>query len=99
VRLRGIRRAPPRVSTSNGVDFQHLRLLHDLPTSAPEAIEVRDYAIEFRVEATRGQAAGAELRERYNVVDKLLAEDAPVLNTIRFRKGVPVASDRHPAAI
>ena len=28
-------------------------------------------------------------------VDKLLAEDEPVLNTMRFRKGVLVASDRH----
>jgi hypothetical protein len=25
--------------------------LHNLPTSAPEVIEVRDYAIEYRVEA------------------------------------------------
>ena len=50
-RLRGIRQVPPWVSTSNGVDFQHLRTLHNLPTSAPEVIEVRDYAIEYRVEA------------------------------------------------
>jgi hypothetical protein len=42
-----------------------------------------------------GQAVDAELRELYNFVEKLLAEDEPVLNTMRFRKGVPVASDRH----
>jgi phenylpropionate dioxygenase-like ring-hydroxylating dioxygenase large terminal subunit len=48
--LRGIRQVPPRVSTSNGVDFQHLRTLHNLPTSAPKAIG--DYTIEYRVEAT-----------------------------------------------
>jgi hypothetical protein len=29
------------------------------------------------------------------LVDKLYAEDAAVLDTIRFRKGVLVASDRH----
>jgi phenylpropionate dioxygenase-like ring-hydroxylating dioxygenase large terminal subunit len=51
-RLRGIRQAPPWVSTSNGVDFQHLRSLHNLPTSAPGSTEVRDYAIAYRVEAT-----------------------------------------------
>jgi len=149
-RLRGIRQVPPWVSTSNGVDFQHLRTLHNLPTSAPEAIEVRDYAIEYRVEATgymqhglitgtnvfaqhlrrhgmdafmlfagapiderrsRGfnvvgarktgnsaaerQPVNAALRELCDFVDRLLAEDEPVLNTMRFRKGVLVASDRH----
>jgi len=149
-RLRGIRQVPPWVSTSNGVDFQHLRSLHNLPTSAPEAIEVRDYAIEYRVEAMgymqhglitgtnvfaqhlrrrgmdtfmlfagapidqhrsrtfnvvgvqkRGdgnserQVVDAELGELCDFVDKLLAEDEPVLNTMRFRKGVLVASDRH----
>lgn len=43
-----------------------------------------------------GQAGAAEklgaLRE---LVQRLLAEDAPVLDTIRFRPGVLVASDRH----
>jgi len=42
-----------------------------------------------------GQAVDAELRELYSFADKLLAEDEPVLNTMRFRKGVLVASDRH----
>jgi hypothetical protein len=149
-RLRGISQVPPWVSTSNGVDFQHLRSLHNLPTSAPEVIEVRDYAIEYRVEAmgfmqhglitgtnvfaqhlrrrgmdafmlfagapidqhrSRGfnvvavqkrgdgnserQVVDAELRELCDFVDKLLAEDEAVLNTMRFRKGVLVASDHH----
>jgi phenylpropionate dioxygenase-like ring-hydroxylating dioxygenase large terminal subunit len=150
-RLRGIRQVPPWVSTSNGIDFQHLRTLHNLPTSAPETIEVRDYAIEYRVEAMgymqhglitgtnvfaqhlqrqgmdafmlfagapvdehrsrsfnvvgvqkRGDGSNAErraidgaLRELCAFVDKLIAEDEPVLNTMRFRKGVLVASDRH----
>jgi hypothetical protein len=149
-RLRGIRQVPPWVSTSNGVDFQHLRTLHNLPTSVPEMIEVRDYAIEHRVEATgymqhglitgtnvfaqhlrhqgtdafmlfagapvhqhrsrsfnvvgvqkRGdgdverRAVDGALRELCAFVDKLIAEDEPVLNTMRFRKGVLVASDRH----
>jgi phenylpropionate dioxygenase-like ring-hydroxylating dioxygenase large terminal subunit len=40
--LRGIRPVPHWVPTSNGVDFQHLRTLHNLPTGAPDAIEVLD---------------------------------------------------------
>ena len=149
-RLRGIRQVPPWVGTSNGVDFQHLRTLHNLPTRAPETIEVRDYGIEYRVEATgymqhglitgtnvfaqhlqrqgmdafmlfagapvdqrhsrsfnvvgvqktsdgsaERRAVDAALRELCGFVDKLIAEDEPVLNTMRFRKGVLVASDRH----
>ena len=34
-------------------------------------------------------------RREYATGDKLIAEDEPVLNTMRFRKGVLVASDRH----
>jgi nitrite reductase/ring-hydroxylating ferredoxin subunit len=45
-----VRPLPPWVATSNGVDFQHLRTLHALPTSAPDAIDVSDYAIEYRLE-------------------------------------------------
>jgi hypothetical protein len=41
------------------------------------------------------QIVDAKLREQCSFVDKLLAEDEPVLNTMRFRKGVLVASDRH----
>ena len=41
------------------------------------------------------QVVDTELRELYGFVDKLIAEDEPVLNTMRFRKGVLVAPDRH----
>jgi nitrite reductase/ring-hydroxylating ferredoxin subunit len=145
-----VRPLPPWVATSNGVDFQHLRTLHALPTSAPDAIEVSDYAIEYRLETERylqhGRITGtnvfaqhlrrdgmdtfmlftgapinsASSRGFYTVgvykggdtaadrqrtaaqldgvcsfVEKLLAEDDPVLNTMRFRVGVLTASDRH----
>ena len=43
----------------------------------------------------RGPAAAPQLEAVRAMVDRLLAEDAPVLNTIRFRKGLLVASDRH----
>src|SRR5215831_2112257 len=49
-RLRGIRAVPHWVPTSNGVDFQHLRTLHNLQTGAPDAIEVLDYSIEYCIE-------------------------------------------------
>ena len=49
------------------------------------------YAIGVR----RGPAAAPQLAAVKTMVDRLLAEDAPVLATIRFRKGVLVASDRH----
>jgi len=49
------------------------------------------YAIGVR----RGPNAAAELAAVKAMVDRLIAEDAPVLNTIRFRKGALVASDRH----
>ena len=149
-RLRGIRQVPPWVTTSNGIDFQHLRALHNLPASAPETVEIREHAIEYRVEATgymqhglitgtnafaqhlrregvdsfmlfagapidqqrsRGffvvgvrktgdsaaqrPVAAAKLQAVRGFVEKLLAEDEPVLNTMRFRKGILVASDRH----
>ena len=45
-------------------------------------------------EAAR-QAVKAALRELCGFVDGLLTEDEPVLNTMRFRKGALVASDRH----
>lgn len=147
---RGVRRQPPWVSTSNGVDFQHLRTLHNLPTGAPDTIEVSDYAIEYRVEAARylqhgritgtnvfaqhlrrdgidsfmlfcgapidahssrgffavgveksGDSPGdrhrvaAELAGVRGFVERLTAEDDPVLNTMRFKPGVLVGSDRH----
>ena len=150
-RLRGVRNVANWVALSNGVDFQHLRTLHNLPVAAtPETIDVRDYAIEYRVEApiflqhgriTGTSAFGLHLRRAEedsfmlfagapidekrtrsfyvvgvrrspkevdpgattvarlpalrDFVEKLMAEDEPVLNSMRFRKGTLVASDRH----
>ncbi len=147
---RPARRLPPWVGVSNGVDFQHLRALHNLQTSTPETIDVGDHAIEFRMETERylqhGRITGtnvfaqhlhrdgsdvymlfagmpvdrhqsrgfftvgvrnsgddAEARHRdamrlegaRRFVEQLLAEDDPVLNTMRFKIGVLTASDRH----
>jgi phenylpropionate dioxygenase-like ring-hydroxylating dioxygenase large terminal subunit len=150
-RLRGVRNVANWVALSNGVDFQHLRTLHNLPVAAtPETIDVRDDAIEYRVETpaflqhgriagtstfglhlrraeedsfmlftgapidemrTRsfyvvgvrrspqevdpGAATVARLQALRDFVEKLMAEDEPVLNTMRFRKGTLVAADRH----
>jgi hypothetical protein len=85
-RLRGVRQVPPWVSTSNGVDFQHLRTLHNLPTSAPESIEVQDYAIEYRIEATgymqhgliTGTNVFAQHLRRQGMDAFMLFADAPV---------------------
>jgi nitrite reductase/ring-hydroxylating ferredoxin subunit len=145
-----VRPLPPWVATSNGVDFQHLRTLHNLPTSAPDTIDVSAYSIEFRIETDRylqhGRITGtnvfaqhlrregmdlymlfcgapidprtsrgfytvgvrssgdsppehsrdaAQLEGVRRLVETLLAEDDPVLNTMRFKAGVLVASDRH----
>jgi hypothetical protein len=43
----------------------------------------------------RGPDEAVQLAATKAMVDRLLAEDAPVLDTIRFKKGVLVASDRH----
>jgi len=40
-------------------------------------------------------ATTGELDRLRGFVERLLAEDAPVLDTIRFRPGVLVAADRH----
>jgi phenylpropionate dioxygenase-like ring-hydroxylating dioxygenase large terminal subunit len=148
--LRGIRAVPHWVPTSNGIDFQHLRTLHNLQTGAPDTIEVLDHSIEYCIETAsymqhglitgtnvfaqhlrRGGAesfmlfAGApvdqqctrsffvvgvpshgngdlqpqsvskKLQGLRSFVEKLLAEDEPILNTMRFKPGVMVASDRH----
>jgi nitrite reductase/ring-hydroxylating ferredoxin subunit len=148
--LRGIRQAPPWVATSNGVDFQHLRTLHNLPTCAPDTIAVGDDSIEYRIETSsymqHGLVTGtnafaqhlqrdgtdtfmlfsgapidrqhsraffvigvpkgdgsvrekrvlaAKLHRLRAFVEKLLAEDEPILNTMRFKKGALVASDQH----
>jgi len=47
----------------------------------------------FVVGVPKGQAA--RLPEVAAMVDRLSAEDAPVLSTIRFRRGLLTASDRH----
>ena len=62
--------------------------------SVATARSVSYYVIGVR----RGMSAGeqqARLAGLKQFVDKLYAEDAAVLDTIRFRKGVLVASDRH----
>jgi len=147
---RGTRKVQPWIATSNGVDFQHLRTLHNLQTGAPDEIVVGDHGIEYeintpyfaqhgRISGTnvfsqhlrigdghqfmlfagapidtrcsrgffvvgvkRGQpAAGGESAAKAQLdgvrafVERLLAEDDPVLNTINFRRGVMTASDRH----
>ena len=145
--FRGMRATDPWVSTSNGVDFQHLRTLHGLGAVDPEAVTVGEYHMEYRIEAPefvqeglitgvntfsqhlalggqdvymlfsgasvahgrtmgfyvygvrdtgQGRAgAAAQLEGLRGFVQRLIAEDAPVLDTIRFRPRVLVASDRH----
>ena len=137
-------RAPfdPWIAVSNGVDFQHLRTLHGLPSvSLPRELEVDAGSIEFRSESPahlqHGRITGtnvfaqhlriggkelymlfsgapvepgwssghfvvgvpkgeeARLPEVRAMVDRLNAEDLPVLKTIRFRRGLLTASDRH----
>jgi len=145
--FRGTRPSDPWVSTSNGVDFQHLRTLHGLPVIDPDAVTVGEHSIEYRIESPvvvqegritgvntfsqhlavgdqhmfmlfsgapiahghtlgfyvygvrdtgQGRAGAAErLAELGAFVRQLIAEDAPVLDTIRFRPRVLVVSDRH----
>ena len=143
---RGTRAIDPWVSTSNGVDFQHLRTLHGLSVVDPDAVAVGPHSLEYRIESphfiqhgritgvnafsqhlamgtsTCSCSSAARHRARahrgfyaYGVRDtgqgrearrsgspswapsyaQLIAEDAPVLDTIRFRPRVLVASDRH----
>jgi phenylpropionate dioxygenase-like ring-hydroxylating dioxygenase large terminal subunit len=47
---RGTRKVPPWLAVSNGVDFQHLRTLHNLQTGAPDEIRVSDAAIEYCID-------------------------------------------------
>jgi phenylpropionate dioxygenase-like ring-hydroxylating dioxygenase large terminal subunit len=44
-----------------------------------------------------GAATAAQLAALRDFVERLLAEDEPVINTIRFKRGILVAADRHPA--
>src|SRR4029453_10433590 len=101
--FRGLRDVDPWVATSNGVDFQHLRTLHGLPAVDPDAVRVGEHHIEYRIESSAfvregrrgGDAVAEKLASVGRLVRQLIAEDAPVLDTIRFRPGVLVASDRH----
>jgi hypothetical protein len=45
--------------------------------------------------AREKQLFAAKLQGLRGFVEKLLAEDEPILNTMRFKKGVLVASDLH----
>ena len=49
---RALRTTPPWLSASNGVDFQHLRTLHNLQTGAPDTIDVRDHQIEYCIDTS-----------------------------------------------
>lgn len=140
--LYGPRPIDPWLAVSNGVDFQHLRTLHNVPAALPEIIEVGPFGLEYKVDAeaysqhglivgtncftqhlrspsgdawmmftgrtvARGRSmsyyvagvspgAGAEQRLAAvrAMITRLIDEDAPVLNAMRFRKGTLVASDR-----
>ena len=43
----------------------------------------------------QSQIVSEQLQGLRSFVEKLLAEDEPILNTMRFKQGVMVASDRH----
>jgi hypothetical protein len=140
--LYGPRPIDPWLAVSNGVDFQHLRTLHNIPAALPEIIEFGPFGLEYKVDGAaysqhglivgtncfaqhlrspsgdawmmftgrtvaRGRSmsyyvagvspgAGAEQRLAAvaATIRRLIDEDAPVLNTMRFRKGTLVASDR-----
>ena len=53
------------------------------------------YVYGVRDSGTGRPGAAVKLEGLRELVQRLLAEDAPVLDTIRFRPGVLVASDRH----
>jgi hypothetical protein len=140
--LYGPRPIDPWLAVSNGVDFQHLRTLHNLAATPPEMIATSSYGLEYQVEnpaylqhgmitgtncfaqhlrhsggnawmmftgrsLARGRSMsyyvvgvlpGVGAKQRLAavraMVTRLIEEDAPVLNTIRFRRGTLVASDR-----
>ena len=43
----------------------------------------------------QSQIVSEQLQGLRSFVEKLLAEDEPILNTMRFKQGVMVASDQH----
>jgi hypothetical protein len=57
----------------------------------------RNQSRSFFVIGVRRSEPGAapRLRALHDFVEKLNADDTPVLETIRFRRGVLVAADRH----
>jgi nitrite reductase/ring-hydroxylating ferredoxin subunit len=81
--------------TGTNTFAQHLRLggrdMFQLFSGAPIA-PGRSNGF-FVVGVPRGE--GARLPEVLAMVDQLSAEDAPVLSTMRFRRGLLTASDRH----
>jgi phenylpropionate dioxygenase-like ring-hydroxylating dioxygenase large terminal subunit len=81
--------------TGTNTFAQHLRLggldMFQLFTGAP--IGPGRSTGFFVVGVPKGE--GARLPEVKTMVDRLNAEDAPVLSTIRFRRGLLTASDRH----
>jgi nitrite reductase/ring-hydroxylating ferredoxin subunit len=140
--LYGPRPVDPWLAVSNGVDFQHLRTLHTIPSTPPEMIEVGPYGLEYLAEnaaysqhglitgtscfaqhlrrpggdawmlfagravarsramsyfvvgVAPGHGASQRLAAVKAMTTRLIDEDAPVLNTIRFRRGTLVASDK-----
>jgi len=81
--------------TGTNTFAQHLRMggqdMFQLFTGAPIASGRSNGFVVVGV--PKGQAA--RLPEVLAMVDRLGAEDAPVLSTIRFRRGLLTASDRH----
>jgi len=49
---RGARKLQPWLAVSNGVDFQHLRALHNLQTGAPDEISVGAHGIEYCIDTS-----------------------------------------------
>jgi hypothetical protein len=43
--LYGLQPIDPWIAVSNGVNFQHLRTLHNLPATPPEMVEVGPYGL------------------------------------------------------
>lgn len=108
-----VRKLPPWVATSNGVDFQHLRTLHGLPTGTPDTIDAGDYAIEYRIETERylqhGKITGTNVFSQHLRRDGMdmfmLFAGMPVdrlssrgFFAVGVRKGGDSAADRQRAA-
>ncbi|HTN92502.1 MAG TPA: Rieske 2Fe-2S domain-containing protein [Sorangium sp.] len=57
-RLNGIVPYEPWLPVTNGLDFQHLRALHNIPIVEPDTIEVKDYSIEYTITGPAKQRHG-----------------------------------------